>query len=319
MKIPFLKKYQPKYISDFSFDESLESLFNTMIESNNLNILLLSECGTGKTSLLYAILRQYYRDEINNNDNILFINNLKEQGIQYYRNEVKNFCQIPCSIRNKKKVIVIDDIDSINEQSQQVFRNFIDKYENNVQCLCSCVNKQKIIESLQSRLTVMKLSHLPPEKINKVIDRISAAENITITKEAQDYMISSSNSSMRVIINYMEKLSLISSDIDIHIVKNGCTNISNQDFENFVLFCKQNNRTDAIDSILNMFHLGFSVIDIYDSFFSFLKITPTINEDNKYQIIIYLCKYITIFHTVHENEIELVLFTNDLIKILSIL
>ena len=37
----------------------------------------------------------------------MLINNLKEQGIQYYRTEVKTFCQTPSSISGKKKFIII--------------------------------------------------------------------------------------------------------------------------------------------------------------------------------------------------------------------
>ena len=62
----------------------------------------------------------------------MFINNLKEQGVNYYRNEMKTFCQSHSSIFNKKKLVVIDDMDTLSEQSQQVFRNYIDKYKNNV-------------------------------------------------------------------------------------------------------------------------------------------------------------------------------------------
>ena len=89
--------------------------------------------------------------------NIMLINNLKEQGIQYYRTEVKTFCQTPSCVSGKKKFIVIDDIDLINEQSQQVFRNCIDKYNHNVHFLCSCTNTQKVIDSIQSRCAIIKI------------------------------------------------------------------------------------------------------------------------------------------------------------------
>ena len=49
------------------------------------------------------------------NDNVLHINSLKEQGIHYYRNEVKIFCQTASSFINKKKIVVLDDLDLINE------------------------------------------------------------------------------------------------------------------------------------------------------------------------------------------------------------
>jgi len=92
---------------------------------------------------------------------ILIINSLKEQGISFYRNEVKNFCQT-ITLSDKKKTIIIDDIDSINEQCQQVFRNYIDKYSNNINVIMSCSNIHKIIDTLKSRVSILKL-----ESINK--------------------------------------------------------------------------------------------------------------------------------------------------------
>jgi dimeric dUTPase (all-alpha-NTP-PPase superfamily) len=56
-------------------------------------------------------------------------------------------------------------------------------------------------------------------------------------------------------------------------------------------------------------------MDILDNYFLFVKITDKINEDQKYNIIALLCKYITIFNNIHEDEIELSLFTNNLIKL----
>ena len=62
---------------------------------------------------------------------------------------------------------------------------------------------------------------------------------------------------------------------------------------------------------------GYSVIDILDNYFLFIKITDIISEIEKYKIIKLLCKYITIFYNIHEDAIELTLFTNNLIKIFS--
>ena len=57
-------------------------------------------------------------------NNVLLINNLKEQGISYYRSELKHFADsFDCS--TQKKFIILDDIDFINEQSQQVFETVL--------------------------------------------------------------------------------------------------------------------------------------------------------------------------------------------------
>jgi hypothetical protein len=56
-------------------------------------------------------------------------------------------------------------------------------------------------------------------------------------------------------------------------------------------------------------------MDILDNYFLFVKTTTLLTENEKYKIIPYLCKYITIFHNIHEDEIELALFTNNLIAL----
>ena len=56
-------------------------------------------------------------------------------------------------------------------------------------------------------------------------------------------------------------------------------------------------------------------MDILDSYFTFIKITTILNENIKYKVIKLILKYIALFHTLHENEIELALFTNELLKL----
>ena len=57
-------------------------------------------------------------------------------------------------------------------------------------------------------------------------------------------------------------------------------------------------------------------MDILDAYFIFIKLTRMIEEDLKYKIIKIILRYIAIFHTIHESEIELAFFTNDLMKLL---
>ena len=93
MELPFLKKYQPQRYEEFVIEKDYIHLLKTLINMDNLNILLIGDSGTGKTSLIEATIREYYElDKIPKN-NVLYINNLQEQGISYYRNEVKTFCQ----------------------------------------------------------------------------------------------------------------------------------------------------------------------------------------------------------------------------------
>ena len=313
----FLRKYQPKYYKDFIIDKDYINLLNTLKDMDNLNILIVGNNGSGKTSLLEATITEYYReyDNINKQNNILYINNLKEQGIQYYRNEVKTFCQTKSLIPGKKKFIVLDDIDNINEQSQQVFRNCIDKYSHNINFICSCLNTQKVIDSIQSRCTIIKIKPIHKKLLEKISKNIQTKEHIEITKAAHTFLINISNNSIRQIINNLEKFKILDKKIDIMDAKNICTNISFFDFEIYTNLWLNNKLKEASKTILNIVDKGYSVMDILDGYFVYIKLNNIISEKTKYKIIKIICKYITIFHNTHEHPMELILFTHDLIKI----
>uniref|UniRef100_A0A6C0KGF1 AAA+ ATPase domain-containing protein n=1 Tax=viral metagenome TaxID=1070528 RepID=A0A6C0KGF1_9ZZZZ len=317
--ITFINKYKPYYINDFCLDDKLLYTLKILLEIDNLNILFVGNSNSGKTTLLYALIREYYglkKDASLPENNILFINNLKEQGIQYFRNEMKTFCQSHSSIYGKKKLVIIDDIDNINEQSQQVFRNYIDKYRNNIHFISVCSNIQKVIESIQSRLQLIKLNPPNDSQIENIMNTIIKNENIEIDEESKQYLLLITNGSIRNLINYLEKMYILGEPITIELCKNICSNISFHEFEKYVEHLKQNQLTDAIQLLYNIHDYGYSVIDILDYFFSFTKLTNVIDEETKYRIIPFLCKYITIFHNVHEDCIELALFTNNLANII---
>jgi DNA polymerase III delta prime subunit len=266
------------------------------------------------------LIREYYIDYTPKDygENILYINSLKEQGINYYRTDVKTFCQTCSNIKNKKKIIILDDIDLINEQSQQVFRNCIDKYSHNVHFISSCSNIQKVIESLQSRFTIIKNKSLKRENLIKIIDNIKTIENIDIDEDAQDFIINVSNNTVKILINYMEKFKLLNQKITYNLAIQLCSNISFLIFEEYTNFLLQKDLKQAIYLITELYDKGYSVMDILDNYFIFVKSSTIINEEQKFKIIPCICKYITIFHNIHEDEIELSLFTNNLINLLTI-
>jgi len=316
----FISKYKPYFIKDFSIDDELLSVLNTLIEVDHLNILFIGNSSSGKTTLLYALIREYYglsKQSLLPENNILFVNNLKEQGIQYFRNEMKTFCQSHSAIYGKKKLVIIDDIDTINEQSQQVFRNYIDKYKHNIHFISVCTNIQKVIESIQSRLHILQIATPTKEQIRQIMEKIIKAEAIQIDDESKEYLLLVSESSIRVLINYLEKMFILGKPIDITLCKNVCSNISFQKFENYIGLLKNQDLVGAIDVLYGIHDYGYSVIDILDYFFTFVKMTSLLDEETKYRIIPFLCKYITIFHNVHEDGIELALFTNNLFEFMQ--
>ena len=314
----FIHKYQPLYFKDFNNDNEIIDILKTLILIDNLNVLLIGNIACGKTTLLNALIREYYNGYTPKQyeENVLYINSLKEQGINYYRTDVKSFCQTCSNIKNKKKIVVLDDIDMINEQSQQVFRNCIDKYSHNVHFISSCSNIQKVIESLQSRFNIFKIKSLHNDDLIQIITNIKKNENIEIEEDAVDFIINISNNTVKVIINYMEKFKLLNQKITLNLATELCSNISFFIFEEYTNLLIKKQLLEAIQIIYNLYDKGYSVMDILDNYFIFIKNTSVITEEQKYIFIPVICKYISVFHNIHEDVIELSLFTNNIIRLL---
>lgn len=312
---PFTFKYRPRTLEDFQMNDDLRNVLHTFIGLEKLNILLVGNSGSGKTSLIHAIINHYYGFDVPSScENIMSINTLKDQGISYYRNEVRVFCQTSSIIPGKKKILLLDDIDMINEQSQQVFRNCIDKHSHNVAFIASCSNSQKVIDSLQSRMDIVKIFPYGKHELTRIANFISQLENIIIEPNVIDFITTVCNGSVRILVNYLEKFKLVDTPITIDLASELCTNISFKELALYTECCKTGDLSGALSVINKLVVKGYSVTDVLDNYFTFVKITDLLSEDEKYNIIPYICKYITIFHNLHEDEIELVFFTNNIVN-----
>ena len=63
MEISFLKKYKSKKLNEFYLSSECINLIKTLLKMNNLNIMFVGSSGTGKTSIIQAIIRKYYKCE----------------------------------------------------------------------------------------------------------------------------------------------------------------------------------------------------------------------------------------------------------------
>jgi DNA polymerase III delta prime subunit len=307
----------PKSLQDFDMETQMKQMVYELISANLLNIIIIGGHCTGKTILSNIIIHEYYKNESTTaiSDNILIINSLREQGIQYYRSDVKCFCQTTSTIPNKKKIIILDDLDLINNQGQQIFLNYMDKYNNNVHFITTCSNPQKIIDNIHSRLINIKLSTITPIYLESLLQKVITTESIHIDPDAIPHILLISRQSSRVLLNYLEKFKLIRTPITTDCVYQLCTDIKHEMFDTFTSYILKKDKINAIKTITMIQQDGYSVIDILEFYFLYLKISPLYDDHIKYKMIQILCKYITIFNTIHEDNIELLFLVNDLEKI----
>lgn len=312
-----IKKYYPTKLDNFILDDNLKNLLKIHNEIDDLNILLIGEHGSGKTNLIKILVNTYYNflPDREINKNITHINSLCDLGINSFRQNIKLFCQTCCSIKDKKKFVIIDELDNLNQQNQQILRNSIDKYSHRVNFICSCVNIQKILDNIQSRLTIIKLSCLSIDNINSYFNSIFKNEHIEISKYDFNYIVKISNFNLNVIFNNIQKLILIDREITREMISNNCTNINFSHFEDYIKYIHNNDIVNSSNILNKFFDNGFSVNDILENLFDFVKYTNKITDNIKYELFKTIGEYITYFYTIHEEKIELFLFTNKVLNI----
>ena len=312
-----IQKYKPRTLDDFENIQDTVQLIRKYISYDVLNVLIIGMEGTGKTSLLDAVVIEYYnscKPELYAN-NILRINSLYEHGISYFRTELQHFCKTCSMVPKKKKMILIDDIDQLPELSQSILVNILDKYKSKINIIASCVNINKITSSMQSRLIMVSMPPPTYEYLYSIAMRIIDTYHIDIAVDALPYLIMSSSNKINKLINHFEKIVLYNKPVTMQILQELCGHMNILSFETYIEHLKNNELQLAIDKVYDIYDSGLSVIDILDSFFTFIK-TSDLPDMCKYNVIHLISKYVNIFYNIHEDNIELALFTNELLRIL---
>lgn len=317
----FINKYKPKELHDIHLDKYSIDIINIYLKNNKINFIIQGNICSGKTSLINILINKYYdnsNNNSNNNPNILYINLLKDYGINYYRNEIKNFCNINNFINNntKKKMIVIDDIDSINDNCQQIIISLINKY-NNINFLFSFFDYNKINENFLKILEPLYIKPITNNFIKKILKNIILTENLIISDNNIEEIIKLSNYCIPQSINNLNKIILYNTDISkIKNIENILSNITIEYFDLYITYCKNKNYKESFEHILKFVDNGYSVIDIIEDFFFYIKNYSNLDDKFKFEIIKVICSCINIINNINEENIELIFLTNNIISIL---
>ncbi len=322
----WIEKYKPKRLEEFELNENFVNLFQRFIQKNIINVILVGQEGSGKSTMLETLVTEYFYpfSFLQYKENIMSMHALKEQSMQLFRkNEIKTFCQTCSMVEGKKKIMLLDDLDNMPEANQKYLMNMMEKYQRNVNFLASCNNLQKVAIGLQSRMMLIHLPNLQTFQMQNILSKILTNERYTMSTHARDLLITTSRNKVNILIHFLEKIHLYklstggSREIDSSLVNEMTTILDFYMFDVYFGCLKDNKLKDAIDIIFQIVEQGFSVIDLLDSMFQYIKTTNTIEDQLKFSIIESLCKYTSFFYQIHEDDIELALLTNDIFKILS--
>lgn len=308
MHPPLLLKYAPERLDEFGEKGGVVEMLLSMPQ---LLLLIVGGSGVGKSSLCNTIVQTYYGKQSPGvlEDNVLTINTLKDQGVAYYRTDVKCFCQTKGSIAAKKKIVIVDDMDAISEPAQQVFLSCIDQFKRNVIFLATCRSTAKILDNIHSRMVVLQLPPFSDELLGRLLRRVAEGEGVRVDAEAEAALVLRCNHSARLLLNFMEKFRLLRQPVTADLVRAECSTVQEAYLQGLVASVRAGRLREAIALADEVYAAGYSVMDIFDALFAYLKLGESgLSEEQTFQWVQLLCKYIYAVNHVHEHAIELQFF-----------
>ena len=256
-----------------------------MIKENKIpHLLFYGPPGTGKTSTILACINEIY--DQNYNSLVIHLNASDERGIDVVRDRIKDFCSAGLLfIKNKKKLVILDEADSMTHDAQLTLRQIIVKYSKTVKFCLICNYIYKIIPQLQSRFSKFRFKTLDNKLILKKIKFILNNEKIQYDNNSINILSKNSNGDMRKIINILQFICIKEKKINNEILLKNGIYIENFDIEKITNNLINNNLKNNINMLYDYVDKNYLLDDIINNVISQLFLSSLSNKELIYILV----------------------------------
>jgi len=189
----FVEKYRSKTLDEYVGNNQLKQIIHQYLKNNDLqNLLLYGTPGTGKTTLAKLIVNNFDCD-------YLYINASDERGIDTIRDKVQGFAS--SASFKPIKIIILDEADFLTIQAQASLRNIIETYSRTTRFILTCNYLERIIDPLQSRCQVLKITPPSKKEVAQHISIILEQENVNYELEDLALVVNKHYPDIRKILN----------------------------------------------------------------------------------------------------------------------
>jgi replication factor C subunit 3/5 len=223
--LPWVEKYRPKTLDEIASQNNVINVLKKFIQKRSLpHLLLYGPPGTGKTSTIIACARELYGDDYP--FMVMELNASDDRGIEVVRNRIIQFVNAKGSLSTKDpskrenifKLVILDETDAMTPDAQAILRKVVESYTVNARFCLICNYIQNINSALQSRCTCFRFSPLDTPNIVSKVKEITQKENINVTPDGLNAIITKSNGDMRKVVNMLQTTSMAHKVVNEHNV-----------------------------------------------------------------------------------------------------
>lgn len=161
--------------------------------------------GTGKTTTIMNLINEYQtRHTRRNKETVIHLNASDERGVDIIRTQIYQFVRSQHIFESGCKFVILDEVDYMTKNAQHALKTLLQTCHQNVRFCLICNYISKIDESLQREFVCVRFNQLPCLEIRKFIQKIAYSENIQIDEDDIEMLLSSYQSDIRSMINFMQ-------------------------------------------------------------------------------------------------------------------
>lgn len=296
--MPWIEKYRPKTVDDIVLDSmTLKKVHKILNDKHMPNLIITGLPGVGKTTTIKCIARSLYGKHMN--DAVLELNASDDRGIKSVQEPIMNFCKKQLCLNDpdsvdikyaQHKIIILDEADNITPKAQALINNLMEKYHTTTRFAFTCNDSEDIIESIQSRCTIMKYSRLTKEQIVDRLKTICSCENVTYEKNSLETIASISLGDIRAAINNLQLIYNTCDEIPLDQVYAICDKPQPTIINNIFDACYKKDFKKAVQFAFELKNKGFNESDIILNMIQIIRNEKTnIDELTKIKFLDKIC------------------------------
>lgn len=214
----WVDKYRPKNLGELILPDSFINKFESYLNEKSIpHLLLAGKPGSGKTTISRIITDNILNDE----NDLLYINGSKDNGVDFVRTTINSFLSVP-PFSSKIKIVWVDEADYLSLNAQSVLRAMIEQFQEYARFIFTVNQINKLMDPIISRFQLFEFKNLPNSNIKNHLIKILNNEGITtINSEVDSYLdnvIKMNYPDVRKIIGILQSNFLTNETIDTKVV-----------------------------------------------------------------------------------------------------
>lgn len=311
--LPLVDKYKPKTLDKIILPIEVHQKIKKAINRKYItNTIIVGYNGTGKTLILKLLAKGVLGDFYD--DACLNLNTTNHRGLKDLETLLPSFCEKAVMNFEGKKLIIIDEADSLTKKAQNLITNIMNDHGEKVVFIFTCNDSKKIEDSILSKCSTMFIPRVKPNDIVKLLEELCIREEVFYTDEALMLISVSSNGDVRSAINLLDNVRNGFQMVDVANTKVLLYRPSNVNIENFINLCIQKDLFSAINVLSLLKQKGFCGTDILLSIFNYLSLYSKLSEKSNIQFISIIVKFYTRMSEGIDTDLQLYACVSQMIK-----